>query len=95
VASGLKFNWDPRKAIANKAKLGVSFEEASQVFGDKIAITIQDPDRGSENEYREITIGTSGKLRIVVVAHITDGNLVRIISARKAGSSELQQYNEG
>jgi uncharacterized DUF497 family protein len=77
------------------AKHGLSFEEASQVFGDTIAITIQDPDHGSEDEYREITIGTSGKLRIVVVAHITNGNLIRIISARKASSIEIQQYNEG
>jgi uncharacterized DUF497 family protein len=94
VTRGLQFIWDPRKAISNKAKHGVSFEEASQVFGDKIAITIQDPDHGSDDECREISIGTSGKLRIVVVAHIANGNVIRIISARKADSLEVRQYNE-
>jgi len=30
---GLEFEWDPDKAEANQKKHGVSFEEASTVFG--------------------------------------------------------------
>jgi hypothetical protein len=91
----MQFTWDPRKAISNKAKHGVSFEKASQVFSVKIAITIPDPDHGSGDECREITIGASGKLRIVVAAHITNDNVIRIISARKADSHEIRQSSEG
>ena len=36
----LHFHWDPRKSLSNKSKHGISFEEASQIFGDKLAITI-------------------------------------------------------
>jgi uncharacterized DUF497 family protein len=28
------FEWDARKAVANRTKHGVSFEEAATVFGD-------------------------------------------------------------
>ena len=39
----MKFEWDPRKAAMNLRKHGVSFEEASAVFGDPLAGTITDP----------------------------------------------------
>jgi len=95
MAKGLRFEWDPRKAQINKTKHGISFEEASQVFGDRLAITIPDPDHGSIDELREITIGSTGKMRIAVVAHLTDDGSIRIISARKADARELARYNEG
>lgn len=46
----LKFEWDANKARENIKKHGVSFEEASTVFGDPLALTIYDPplrERGS------------------------------------------------
>jgi hypothetical protein len=36
--------WDPRKATANLKKHGISFEEASTVFSDTLAVTGADPD---------------------------------------------------
>ena len=33
----LSFEWDPKKAVANRRKHGVSFEEAIPVFGDPLA----------------------------------------------------------
>jgi uncharacterized DUF497 family protein len=39
----VQFEWDRRKAIANLAKHGVSFEEATTVFGDPLTTTIPDP----------------------------------------------------
>jgi uncharacterized protein len=94
MAKGLRFEWDPRKALSNKTKHGVSFEEAADVFGDVVAITIADPDHGAD-ETREVTIGQTGKLRIVVVSHTQRDGTIRIISARKADRSEILQYNEG
>jgi len=39
----LSFQWDPRKATANLTKHGVSFEEASSVFGDPLGRIRDDP----------------------------------------------------
>src|SRR5436189_29400 len=38
----LAFEWDEDKAKSNLKKHGVSFEEASSVFGDPLALTIPD-----------------------------------------------------
>lgn len=40
----LHFEWDKRKSTTNKAKHGVSFEEARTVFYDEYARLIDDPD---------------------------------------------------
>lgn len=39
----MEFEWDAEKANSNLAKHGVSFEEASTVFGDPLARTVADP----------------------------------------------------
>jgi hypothetical protein len=44
----VQFEWDPDKARLNLAKHGVSFDEAASVFGDPLAITIDDPDHSQE-----------------------------------------------
>jgi hypothetical protein len=36
----LRFEWHDKKAIVNKRKHGITFEEASTVFGDSFSITI-------------------------------------------------------
>jgi uncharacterized DUF497 family protein len=88
------YEWDPAKAAANAYKHGVSFEEAATVFLDPLAITYSDPDH-SEAEEREITIGESGKRRVVFVSHCQRGGRTRIIGARKATRKERGQYEEG
>lgn len=40
----MDFEWDPKKPAENLRKHRVSFEEASTVFGDPLAITFPDPD---------------------------------------------------
>ena len=64
----MQFEWDPSKAIANLDSHGVSFEEASSIFGDPLAATFSDPDH-SEGEPRFISIGWSHQRRLLVVAH--------------------------
>jgi uncharacterized DUF497 family protein len=39
------FEWDEAKAKANLDKHGVSFEQASTVFGDPLSLTIPSPFR--------------------------------------------------
>jgi uncharacterized protein len=88
------YEWDPVKAAANVRKHHITFEEAASVFLDPSALTFWDPDL-SEGEDREITIGRSGRQRVVFVAHTARENRVRIISARRATRLEQKQYDEG
>ena len=62
----MQFEWDPAKAARNLAKHGVSFDEASTVFGDPLAGTILDPQH-SDEEPRSITIGLSTSRRLITV----------------------------
>ena len=91
--SELHVKWDPRKATANEKKHGVSFEEAKSVFSDECAKLIDDPDH-SEEEDRFILLGLSSSLRVLVVCHChrEEGNVIRIISARKATTVESKFY---
>ena len=90
----MRFEWDPLKAEANLRKHGVSFDEASTVFGDPLAATVSDPDH-SADEARSITIGQSGSHLLVVVAHADRGEVVRIISARRPTLGEKKKYAQG
>ena len=89
----LKFEWEPRKASANLKKHGISFEEAKSVFYDESARLISDPDH-SDDEERFILLGVSHALRVVLVCHCcrSKGNIIRIISARKATLQESKVY---
>ena len=89
----LKFEWDEKKASANLKKHGVSFEEARTVFFDEQAKLIDDPDH-SDDEERFVLMGLSSSLRVMVVCHSyrSSGNIIRIISARKATTSETKLY---
>ena len=91
----LRFEWDERKAVANRRKHGVSFEEARTVFLDEDALQIPDPEH-SDQEDRFIMLGISARLRVLVVCHCyrEDDEVMRIISARKADRDERRQYDE-
>jgi uncharacterized protein len=89
----LRFEWDERKSRSNKKKHGVTFEEARSVFLDENARLIDDPDH-SEDEDRFVLLGISEVLRVLVVCHCyrQDGDVIRIISARRADSEERSSY---
>jgi hypothetical protein len=88
------YEWDPKKAQANRRNHDVSFEEAASVFQDTEALTFDDPDH-SDTEPREITIGISTKGRVLFLSHCERGDGIRIISARRATPKERKQYAEG
>jgi uncharacterized DUF497 family protein len=89
----MEFEWDAAKAAANLRKHRVSFEEASTVFMDPYALT--DPDEAhSTTEDRDITIGRTNRGRVVIVVTTERGSNVRLISARRATSAEVQAYEE-
>ena len=90
---GLLFEWDERKAKQNLSKHGISFEEASTVFGDILSVTIDDPSH-SMREQRCVTLGHSSKHRLLVVVHTDRSGRNRIISARPATRRERNTYEE-
>ncbi len=90
----LRFEWDPEKAADNARKHGVSFEEAEATFTDDFGVLIDDPDH-SDEEDRFLLLGLSAKLRTLVVSHCyrRGGDVIRIISARRATRMEQSIYN--
>jgi uncharacterized protein len=91
----MKFEWDPAKAAANLRKHKVSFMEAQSVFYDDFAIQFFD-DGHSDDEERFIMLGMSSIARLLVVVHCerSRGQIVRIISARRATRSEATHYHQ-
>ena len=93
--SMLRFEWDERKNTANRRKHGVSFEEAQSAFVDEHGLLIDDPDH-SASEDRFVLLGMSSALRVLVVCHCyrADGEVICIISARRADRQEQRDYRE-
>lgn len=92
----MRFYWDPAKASTNLKKHQVSFEEAKSVFYDDFAVQFFDEGH-STNEERFIMLGMSSNARLLVVCHCErgEGDVIRIISARKATRSESTYYRGG
>jgi len=89
----IKFEWDAAKAASNKKKHGVSFDEAQSVFYDEFAVQFFDEDN-SVSEDRFLMLGFSDEARLLIVCHCErdQGNIIRIVSARKATKIESNYY---
>ena len=91
----LHFEWDPIKAVLNKEKHNVSFEEAKTVFFDENTLLISAPDHSSEEEDRFILPRLSKKCHMSLECHCyRENDTIRLISARKANRKEARQYGE-
>ena len=90
----MRFEWDARKAKANLRKHGVSFEEARTVFEDRDA-RMEFDSAHSDEEDRFLLLGFSGSDRPLIVSYCyKDGDLIRIISARKAAPRDQLAYRK-
>jgi uncharacterized DUF497 family protein len=89
----ITFEWDAAKAKSNLKKHDISFEEAQSVFYDEFALQFYD-EENSDNEERFIMLGVSNPSNLLVVCHCErgKGEIIRIISARKATKNERQYY---
>ena len=85
----LQYEWDPHKAQANFSKHKIAFADAVSAFGDDYAITIGDE---HPNENRYILLGKDAQNRILVVIYTYRDERIRIISARKATQTEINEY---
>ena len=89
------FEWDEQKAQTNLIKHGISFEIALHVFDDPLSLSKQD--RDVEGELRWQTIGMVDGCLVLLVAHTVvalgdEGEVIRIISARRADRMERKRY---
>lgn len=88
------FEWDEEKEKANIRKHGIDFATAARVFNDENRIDLYDEGH-SEGEDRFITIGLiNGTAYVVFVVYTERGEAIRLISARKATSSERRMYDD-
>jgi uncharacterized protein len=84
----MRFEFDPRKSAANKAKHGLDFNEAQAIWSDPDRVEV--PAR-SLDEPRTLVIGLIGEK--VWSAFITYRNeAIRIISVRRARREEERRY---
>jgi uncharacterized DUF497 family protein len=89
----MRFDWDPEKAKRNRAKHGISFEEAVTVFDDPLYVDFFDPEH-SDDENRFLRVGSSNQHRILLVSYTEREGRAQMISAREATKHERQAYEE-
>ena len=82
----MDFEWDPDKASTNAAKHSVSFEEATEVFGDPLSSTAPDPDH-SLGEDRFVIFGKSSNERHLVVSFTDRGDQNHLSTANDTSRS--------
>ena len=85
----MQFEFDPKKSKANKEKHGVSLDEAAQLW---------------QEAYLEVTARTANEARFMAIGHIQEklyaciyamrGEVIRLISCRRAREKEAQLYHE-
>jgi uncharacterized DUF497 family protein len=92
----MKFEWDEKKNKSNIKKHSVSFDEAKTVFYSDQAIVFDDPEHSSEED-RFIIVGFSsiGKLLLSCFCEKCEGDIIRIISARKLTKNEAKNFSKG
>lgn len=89
----IRFEWDEKKAIINKRKHDVSFDEAQTVFSDAFSIIKADIGH-SDNEERQLIVGMSRKNRMIIISFTEREDVVRLVNARKATRNERKQYEK-
>ncbi len=88
----MRFEWDQAKNAANIRKHGIDFADVTDIFDHPMLAMLDE--REDYGEERWIAIGRIHVLIGVVVYTERQGDVVRIISARKATKHEVRRYEE-
>ncbi|MCL6688215.1 BrnT family toxin [Pseudomonas sp. R3.Fl] len=88
----MQFEWDEAKNQANIRKHGIDFRDVPEIFQHPL-LALRD-DRIDYEKERWIAIGWLRRLVGVVVYTERRGEVIRIISARKATRQEVRRYVE-
>jgi uncharacterized DUF497 family protein len=90
----VRFEWDPRKAVANLRDHGISFAEAVTVLEDAFALTREDPDAAEERRF--VTLGLSDEANMLVVVYVyREPDIIRVLSAWRANKPQRERYEKG
>jgi len=85
----MQFEFDPAKSEANKAKHGIDFEEAQQLWKDDNWLELPVP--SVDDELRFVVTAMIGeKYWTAVITYRSDR--IRIISVRRSRDVEIQGY---
>ncbi len=90
----MRLEWDPKKDQANFKKHGVTFGEASKLFGSNVEYLELYDAAHSHTEDRFIAIGPIRRGLVLVVYTERTEDALRIISARWATPGEARLYTE-
>lgn len=85
------FTWDEPKRQINIEKHGIDFHDAKHIFEDPYRIERQSY-RNDEDRYE--VIGEVNSHILLVAYVIREGNVYRLISARRASKNERKSYYE-
>lgn len=88
----MRFEWDENKNQTNIRKHGIDFSDAADIFRHPM-LTLLD-DREDYREDRWIGLGWIRSVIGVVVYVEREGDVIRIISARKATKNEVNRYEQ-
>ncbi len=88
----MNFEWNERKNEANIDKHGFDFADAHRIFDLPMAVELDERDDYGEDRW--IGAGMLDGRVVVVVYTEPDGNVIRIISLRKALSYERKNYEQ-
>jgi uncharacterized DUF497 family protein len=88
----MQYEWNEQKRLSNVRKHGIDFQDAVRIFeGDTL---LMEDDRLDYGEHRFVSLGLL-QGRVIVVVHVEQTGVTRIISARKATKYEQRIYLEG
>ena len=87
----MKTEYDANKDAANQQKHGVSLSLANQIEWQDVLCFVDD--RADYGELREVGFAVIER-RLYVVVFVQRGEMMRIISLRKANQREVKLYDE-
>lgn len=89
----MQVEWDPRKAVANREKHGLTFEDAAELLrGDEDYLELFDDSGHDEDRFIAIRPIDRGVIVVVDTERLDD--VIRIISARMATRRETELFLE-
>ena len=88
----MHFEWDDAKNQANIRKHGIDFQDAVDIFNHPLLSRMDN--RTDYGEERWVAIGQIRYITGVIVYTERVGDIIRIISARKATKQEARRYEE-
>jgi uncharacterized DUF497 family protein len=87
----MRYTWDPEKDALNRRKHGMSLEEGVPALEDARNNSWID-DRFDYGKERFATLGLGRRRVLYVISTISQKDLTRVISVRKANKNEVEQY---